>query len=112
MPKSGGKHRGNTDNLRPPWKPGESGNPAGRPKGKSITDELRKLVEDGKNGHDVAKALAEVATKYAAKGDFRFWNAIVDRLEGPVKQRHEHTGEGGGNVIIRVVDDRDPDAGD
>jgi hypothetical protein len=23
----------NTPNLRPPWKPGESGNPAGRPKG-------------------------------------------------------------------------------
>lgn len=24
---------GNPNNLRPPWKPGESGNPGGRPKG-------------------------------------------------------------------------------
>ena len=25
-------------NLRPPWKPGESGNPSGRPKRRPITD--------------------------------------------------------------------------
>jgi hypothetical protein len=27
------KHRGGAANLREPWKPGQSGNPAGRPKG-------------------------------------------------------------------------------
>lgn len=88
MAKGGGKHRGNTGNLRPPWQPGESGNPKGRPKGTSITDRLRKIVErdDGK----VADALAQAAAKAALKGDFRFWNAILDRLEGPVPQRLHH----------------------
>lgn len=36
------KHRmagkGRIENLRPPWKPGESGNPRGRPKGRPISD--------------------------------------------------------------------------
>lgn len=35
-----GKHRG-AENLKPAWKPGESGNPAGRPKGSR-----NKLSED------------------------------------------------------------------
>lgn len=78
--------KGNPENLRPPWKPGESGNPKGRPKGRSITDRLRQIVEqdDGK----VADALAKAATKAALKGDFRFWQEILNRLEGavPVKQ--------------------------
>jgi hypothetical protein len=32
-PQSGAKKRGNPQNLMPPWKPGQSGNPSGRTKG-------------------------------------------------------------------------------
>lgn len=69
------------------FKPGVSGNPLGRPKGTSITDQLRKIVEadDGK----VADALARVIVKHAAKGDFRFAKEILDRLEGKVTDKLE-----------------------
>jgi hypothetical protein len=35
---------GRIENLKP-WKPGESGNPGGRPKTKAITAELQCLLE-------------------------------------------------------------------
>lgn len=35
---------GRVENLRP-WKPGESGNPGGRPKTKPLTEELARLLE-------------------------------------------------------------------
>ena len=84
--KAGAKHRGRTENLRPPWKPGESGNPSGMPKGTvKITDRLRAIIE--KDDGQVAMALATAATKAALKGDFRFWQAIIDRIDGPIKQQ-------------------------
>ena len=83
----GQKHRGNTDGLRPPWKPGESGNPGGRPKGTSITARLREIVE--KDDGEAAKAIAEAAMKAAKGGDFRFFKELCDRLDGPIKQQIE-----------------------
>ncbi|MCH8270225.1 MAG: hypothetical protein IH985_03330 [Planctomycetes bacterium] len=69
------------------WKPGQSGNPKGRPKGTGLTDRLRKILErdDGR----AAQALVEVAVREALKGDFRFWDRIYDRMDGPVKQQIE-----------------------
>jgi hypothetical protein len=49
-----GEHRGGIANLREPWQPGQSGNPAGRPKGSRV-----KLAED------FFKALAD---DFAANG--------------------------------------------
>jgi hypothetical protein len=37
--------KGRIENLRPPWKPGESGNPDGRPKKWPISDRYSFLVE-------------------------------------------------------------------
>ncbi len=70
-------------NLKP-WKKGQSGNPAGRPKGRSITDALRKLLDEGIDGKDLVDALAKKAYAQAMKGDFRFFNMIIERLDGKV----------------------------
>lgn len=85
----GQKHRRNTEGLQAPWKPGESGNPGGRPKGTSITARLRKLVEQ--NEGEVAEALCKAIVKAGLKGDYRFVKEILDRLDGPVKQQIEGT---------------------
>jgi uncharacterized protein DUF5681 len=37
--------KGKIENLRPPWKPGESGNPSGRPKRRRLSDAYGELVE-------------------------------------------------------------------
>ena len=71
------------------WKPGQSGNPGGRPKGSGVTDRLRTILSQGDNGKDVAEALVQAALKAAKNGDFRFWKEIVDRVDGPVKQQIE-----------------------
>jgi hypothetical protein len=68
------------------WKKGQSGNPGGRAKGKSIVAELRSLLNEGIDDVDLAKALAEVAYKHALKGDFRFYEMILERMDGPVAQ--------------------------
>ncbi len=72
------------------WKPGQSGNPSGLPKGTTrITDRLRRLVE--KNDGEVAEALCKAIVKAGLKGDHRFVKEILDRLDGPVKQQIEGT---------------------
>jgi hypothetical protein len=41
------------------WQPGKSGNPGGRPKGQSITAELRVLLEKEHNRRRIVELLAE-----------------------------------------------------
>ncbi len=80
------------------FKKGQSGNPKGRPpdkERKAITHALRELLESSVDKHDLAKAMAKVAFKLALSGDFRFWNAIMERLDGKVADQiqadHDHT---------------------
>ena len=62
------------------FKPGQSGNPGGRPKGQSITARLRRRLEedDGR----LAEAIVAVMIREAAKGKFHFTKEILDRIEG------------------------------
>ena len=45
------------------FKPGQSGNPGGRPKGRSIAAEINRLVREGDNAEKIAKALLSQAVK-------------------------------------------------
>ena len=38
--------RRNHENLRPPWPPGTSGNPAGYSRGRRISDAIERLIEE------------------------------------------------------------------
>lgn len=91
-------------------KGGPPGNPNGAPKG-SVIKYLRELMEqEVQPGVTGAKLLAEVARKHAAKGDFRFWQEIVNRIDGKVPDRI--AGADGGPVQVthklsqRMQDDR------
>jgi len=79
-----------TDHLKPPWKPGESGNPNGRPPGitgrKTMATVVREMLEDEefeikfKNGETrkwPAKIITEVLVRKAASGDVQAYNALV-----------------------------------
>ncbi len=67
------------------FRPGRSGNPAGRPKGQSLTALLRAELE--KDGH--AQALAEMIVAKALSGDIHFCKLILDRTEGKVPDKVE-----------------------
>jgi hypothetical protein len=72
---------GTPQNLRPkPWPKGVSGNPGGRPK-KSLQAALEAEL-DAKP--ELLRAMVQKGLKMALEGDFRYWAAIWDRLEGKV----------------------------
>jgi hypothetical protein len=71
------------------FQPGTTGNPNGRPKGRSITARIRELLERDEingipieNGKQVADLIAEAVVARAASGDLAFVNLVLDRTEG------------------------------
>jgi hypothetical protein len=76
-----GKHPNSLANLNRRWKPGQSGNPNGRPKGiKYISEALRDLLaSDEKLADELARNLAN----RAKKSDSAI-NIIFERTEGKV----------------------------
>lgn len=96
------KCAGNPDKIVPfQWKPGQSGNPAGRPRRKSLTDLVRDIMEregltpDGRE-LCVDEALAETILTMALRGNTEILKELWSRLEGKPKEivegsvKHEH----------------------
>jgi hypothetical protein len=97
--------KGNIKNLRPPWKPGESGNLAGRPKTKPLTDELQRLLGEeapkGK-GQTWAALIAEALVKRASKGDVRAIAELGNRIEGRPVQAVELDADVNAEIVERL----------
>ena len=94
------------------WKPGQSGNPKGRPKSNaSITREIDILLSDGVKGENLQKALANVAVQKALSGDHRFYQMVMDWTDGKVPDKVETDSHI--EVVVRYEvphADRDPDS--
>lgn len=69
------------------FKPGQSGNPGGRPKGTSITAELRSLLQQEHSGKAIATLVAERLLKEALGGRHNHIQILLDRTEGSVQQQ-------------------------
>lgn len=73
-----------------PWKPGQSGNPGGRPKGQSITSVLRTILDEeakfkgNTNGKLLKEIVADVLVKHALKGNMKAMSILLDRHDGKV----------------------------
>jgi hypothetical protein len=83
-------------NLRPPWKPGESGNPGGKPRRKPLTDALELELTP-----EVCKIIAQRMVEKAKEASVPHFSEVADRVEGRVIQTKELTGSDGD--VIRVV---------
>lgn len=87
------------------WKPGQSGNPGGRPKTAPLSQACRELlaapVPDDPEGHTYAEAIAEMLGKKAIEGDIRAAQEIADRAEGRARQSIEIQ-----NAALREAFDR------
>lgn len=101
----------NNENLREPWKQGESGNPNGRPKGveNSKTRLLRilSLVQQKKNpvtgemeDYTILEQMDMKIIFKALQGDQRAYKEIMDRLEGSPNQKVEQKTEHSGGIEI------------
>jgi hypothetical protein len=90
--------RGNNPNIAEAgkphrWKKGQSGNPLGRPKSKTLSDAYRyKLEEPVPNdpeGRTWAELIAEAQVRDAVRGNVQAAREIADRTEGRARQAIE-----------------------
>lgn len=97
-------------NLRAPWKKGESGNPHGRRKGQRdyatiYREALIKIAEaDGLTPDEIETRLEEVGLRQALENNFQFWKDIRDRIHGQPVKRTELTGKDGQPIEIAERD--------
>ena len=73
-----GKNTGGKSNLAPAWKPGQSGNPSGRPRD-VITSMLRDMID--------VKRFVEAVLTLAYDGDVPAIKEVYRRMEGEPLQR-------------------------
>ena len=88
---------GRIENLKP-WKPGQSGNPGGRPK-RDIAAEIARAIFEGD-----AEAIQRAYTAELLKGNAKVFAALADRAYGRPRQGLDFTASdsGGGPLNIRV----------
>lgn len=97
------------DGEKTRFKPGQTGNPNGRPPGVPNTatrlQRFLNLVQKGKNPvtkedeeFTVAELMDLQQIAKAMKGDTAAWEKLINRLEGMPKQPNEHTGGDGGPI--------------
>jgi len=87
---------GNVQNLKP-WKPGQSGNPGGRPK-RDLAAEIARAIFEQDSEAITRKFAAELR-----KGNARVFSALADRAYGKPRQQIEQVGEDGGPIQSRVI---------
>lgn len=85
------------------FQPGQSGNPAGRPKrGQPMADSLRAVLnQKDENGVQNKHLIAQTIIEQAIKGQQWAINFIFDRLDGRLPD-DVTPGEGGG-IVVRTV---------
>jgi hypothetical protein len=71
------------------FKPGQSGNPSGRPKTKPITDRMRAFIETEEGSELVADAIVKEWRLMIKAGDSSALRELLRRLEGEVPQKIE-----------------------
>src|ERR1039457_6252815 len=85
-----GENTGRTSGLRPPWEPGKSPNPGGRPKTRSLSKAYRAKLEepfpDDPAGRTYAEVIAAKMAEQAASGDLSAARELADRAEGKAAQ--------------------------
>lgn len=96
------KQEGNSlaPQLRPyHFKPGQSGNPAGRPKGRSLLSRILEVINDDKEGAEVALAFIE----QLKRGSFPHHKEIIERQEGKVPEKVELQADVNGRGEIEIM---------
>lgn len=75
------------------WKRGQSGNPSGRPKSKTLSNayrnKLEEVVPNDPEGRTWAELIAEAQVRDAVRGNVQAAKEIADRTEGRARQSIE-----------------------
>ena len=101
---SSDKQRKNKKKKAPPhaWKPGQSGNPSGRPKkGFAIAERIRSAV-----GDDDWNEIISCAVVQAKEGDKSARDFLVDRTEGKPTQPTADVSSGWKDFLDGVIESK------
>ena len=96
------------------WKPGESGNPGGRPRRKPLSDAYAALLNEPvpeaeaaklklKPGATYADIIAMSLMREAIKGKVPAASEMADRIEGRAIQTQEISGPAGGPLEVSLA---------
>ena len=97
------KKRERIENLKP-WKPGQSGNPSGRPKKKPITEIYERILADeGKKA--AIQAAVEGLLTGSRMATILTLREVAERIEGKVKDEVD-VNVSGLEAIVRLLDER------
>jgi hypothetical protein len=89
------EHRYNTQGLKPAWKPGQSGNPSGRPADYAgFRARAREFMSD--EG-------VELLISMARKKEINALRLLAEYAYGKPQQRVDVTGDLGGKVVFQIV---------
>lgn len=80
------------------WKPGQSGNPSGRPKKKPITEMFEKMLEDAETHDSIANAMIKIFSERSGIAKVMLLKDMADRVEGKVSQPIE------GDLTVTLAD--------
>jgi len=81
------KKQGNPQNLMPPWKPGQSGNPNGRPVGSvSLVERLKAYL---RRHPEEVENIVKTLVKEGKMGNMVATKEMLDRIDGRVVERHK-----------------------
>ena len=101
------KQGDNTAFLANQWKPGQSGNPAGRPPGVRYLSELaRDILRDTRKGDIEGKTTDELIVlalvKEALKGNTKAIEMLHDWTEGKVLDVHKIEGDISVSIVYKI----------
>lgn len=94
------------------FQPGNKANPGGRPKGKSLTSQLRDALAavDPATGKPAAAALVDVLVRLALEGDRQAIKDVFERVDGRVPDKvDDATAPQKPRLMPKMTDDRYPD---
>jgi hypothetical protein len=89
-----------------PWKPGQSGNPNGRPKKEFAfkTAIIQALRVKGPDGVPYRRRIARKLVELADQGNIEAIKILLERVDGKVVERREIAGPEGAPLELRVVE--------
>lgn len=97
------------ERLRPfAWKPGESGNPGGRPKRKPITEFYQQIVDDPAFAETFRQSVMKQLQKGSMVSAFTL-KEMADRVEGRVTEKVEVNGDVALSIAARMQRARERD---
>ena len=93
------------DSKATQFKPGNNANPNGRPKSRPIAAAIREIIDadDGKR----LQRIARTAVGMAESGDYRYAKEIMERIDGKVADKLEHSGRVDSLITQEKFEDMD-----